>query len=148
MSRRQSGRVCRRPKAFSTRSRSREVAGGPARFPAWGVSRGRLRRSARRRPRGPSFKGDPDILELPEHSKGLGQPVAARGYGLPSQFEKNLQRRESPGLTRVAAVVGVVRAAAGPVRHHHAQRPALRAPPPGLVGHRPAQASPDGDGAW
>jgi sulfane dehydrogenase subunit SoxC len=27
--------------------------------------------------------------------------VAARPYGLPSEFEKNLQRRESPGLTRV-----------------------------------------------
>ena len=44
--------------------------------------------------------GDPAILNLPEHSKGLGQPVAARSYGLPSQHEK-LQRRESPGLTRV-----------------------------------------------
>ncbi len=32
---------------------------------------------------------------------GLGQPVAARGYGLPSQYESNLQRRQSPGLTRV-----------------------------------------------
>ena len=47
--------------------------------------------------------GDPAILELPEHSKGLGQPVAARAYGSPSQYEKNLQRRESPGLTRVGA---------------------------------------------
>src|SRR4051812_27831367 len=45
--------------------------------------------------------GDPAILELPEHSRGLGQPVVARAYGQPSQFEKNLQRRESPGLTRV-----------------------------------------------
>src|SRR6187399_3784951 len=48
-------------------------------------------------------QGDPAILELPEHSKGLGQPVAARPYGSPSQYEKNLQRRESPGLTRVGA---------------------------------------------
>jgi sulfane dehydrogenase subunit SoxC len=47
--------------------------------------------------------GDPNILTLPAHSKGLGQPVAARPYGLPSEFEKNLQRRESPGLTRVGA---------------------------------------------
>ena len=47
--------------------------------------------------------GDPAILNLPAHSKGLGQPVAARPYGLPSEFEKNLQRRESPGLTRVGA---------------------------------------------
>jgi sulfane dehydrogenase subunit SoxC len=45
--------------------------------------------------------GDPAILNLPEHSRSLGQPVAARGYGSPSQHEKNLQRRESPGLTRV-----------------------------------------------
>ena len=44
---------------------------------------------------------DPNIIHLPAHSKGLGQPVAARGYGLPSEWEKNLQRRESPGLTRV-----------------------------------------------
>ena len=45
--------------------------------------------------------GDPAILKLPGHSTGLGQPVAAHGYGLPSMHEKNLQRRESPGLTRV-----------------------------------------------
>jgi sulfane dehydrogenase subunit SoxC len=48
-------------------------------------------------------KGDANILELPEHTKGLGQAVATRGYGLPSVWEKNLQRRESPGLTRVGA---------------------------------------------
>ncbi len=45
--------------------------------------------------------GDPAILKLPAHSTGLGQPVGARGYGSPSAYEKNLQRRESPGLTRV-----------------------------------------------
>ncbi len=45
--------------------------------------------------------GDTAILELPDHSKGLGQSVAANPYGLPSKHEKNLQRRESPGLTRV-----------------------------------------------
>ena len=49
------------------------------------------------------FKGDPNILELPEHSTGLGQPVALQPYGMPSKWEKNLQRRESPGLTRVSA---------------------------------------------
>ena len=48
-------------------------------------------------------KGDPAILNLPAHTKGLGQPVAAMPYGMPSQYEKNLQRRESPGLTRVGA---------------------------------------------
>ena len=46
--------------------------------------------------------GDPAILRLPAHSTGLGQPVAATGYGLPSQWEKNIQRRASPGMTRVS----------------------------------------------
>jgi sulfane dehydrogenase subunit SoxC len=48
-------------------------------------------------------EGDPAILTLPPHSTSLGQPVAARGYGLPSAYEANLMRRESPGLTRVSA---------------------------------------------
>ncbi len=51
---------------------------------------------------GSADTGDAAILKLPAHSTGLGQPVAARGYGLPSEHEKNLQRRESPGLTRVS----------------------------------------------
>ncbi len=46
---------------------------------------------------------DPNIINLPAHSKGLGQGVATSGYGVPSVYEKNLQRRESPGLTAVAA---------------------------------------------
>jgi sulfane dehydrogenase subunit SoxC len=44
--------------------------------------------------------GDANILELPEHSKGLGQAVATEGYGKPSQYETNVQRRHSPGLTQ------------------------------------------------
>lgn len=47
--------------------------------------------------------GDPAILEPQPWSRTLGKPVASSGYGLPSGFEKNLQRRESPGLTRVSA---------------------------------------------
>ena len=47
-------------------------------------------------------EGDPAILKLPPHSTGLGQPVAATGYGSPSKWEKNIQRRPSPGLTQVA----------------------------------------------
>jgi sulfane dehydrogenase subunit SoxC len=47
-------------------------------------------------------EGESAILNLPEHSRNLGQPVAARGYGMPSKWEANLQRRESPGLTRVS----------------------------------------------
>ncbi len=45
-------------------------------------------------------EGDPNILELPEHSKGLGQAVVTDGYGKPSKFEVNVQRRQSPGLTQ------------------------------------------------
>jgi len=47
-------------------------------------------------------KGEDAILKLPAHTTGLGKPVAALGYGVPSQWEGNLQRRESPGLTRVS----------------------------------------------
>jgi sulfane dehydrogenase subunit SoxC len=46
--------------------------------------------------------GDPDILSLPEHSRGLGRAVATDGYGKPSQFEANVQRRPSPGLTQTS----------------------------------------------
>ncbi|MFZ1501178.1 MAG: sulfite dehydrogenase [Giesbergeria sp.] len=45
--------------------------------------------------------GDPAILQLPAHSRGLGQPVASNdGYGRPSRYEANVQRRQSPGLTQ------------------------------------------------
>ena len=46
--------------------------------------------------------GAPDILSLPEHSRGLGRAVATDGYGKPSQFEANVQRRPSPGLTQTS----------------------------------------------
>ncbi len=48
----------------------------------------------------PAEGGDPNILKLPEHSTGLGQAVATDGYGKPSKFETNVQRRPSPGLTQ------------------------------------------------
>jgi len=48
----------------------------------------------------PKEGGDPNILELPAHSVGLGQGVAVEGYGKPSKFESNVQRRQSPGLTQ------------------------------------------------
>lgn len=45
--------------------------------------------------------GDPNILNLPAHSVGLGQGVAQNdGYGKPSQYESGVQRRQSPGLTQ------------------------------------------------
>jgi len=43
---------------------------------------------------------DPDIMKLPEHSRGLGQGVAAQPYGLPSKYEAGVRRRESPGLSQ------------------------------------------------
>jgi sulfane dehydrogenase subunit SoxC len=48
----------------------------------------------------PTEGGDPNILTLPEHTKGLGQGVATDGYGKPSKYEANVQRRQSPGLTQ------------------------------------------------
>ena len=50
----------------------------------------------------PAAGGDPNILNLPAHTTGLGQPVATDGYGKPSKFEANVQRRPSPGLTQTA----------------------------------------------
>ena len=47
--------------------------------------------------------GDPTILDKQVWQTTLGQPVAVRPYGVPSKYEANLQRRESPGLTRVSA---------------------------------------------
>jgi sulfane dehydrogenase subunit SoxC len=44
--------------------------------------------------------GDPHILNLPGHTTGLGQPVVTDGYGKPSRYEANVQRRQSPGLTQ------------------------------------------------
>ncbi len=55
--------------------------------------------AAQAQPTGPT-DGDPAILELPEHTRGLGQPVVTDGYGKPSKWEANVQRRQSPGLTQ------------------------------------------------
>ena len=48
----------------------------------------------------PAEGGDANILNLPPWSTGLGQPVVTDGYGKPSQYETNVQRRPSPGLTQ------------------------------------------------
>jgi sulfane dehydrogenase subunit SoxC len=37
---------------------------------------------------------------VPEWSRTLGAPILASPYGVPSPFEANVRRRESPGLTR------------------------------------------------
>jgi sulfane dehydrogenase subunit SoxC len=57
--------------------------------------------AATQAPRARAAEGDPAILEMPEHTRGLGRPVADPAYGQPSKWEANLQRRQSPGLTRV-----------------------------------------------
>lgn len=48
----------------------------------------------------PAEGGDPNILNLPAHTTGLGQGVVTEGYGKPSKYETNVQRRQSPGLTQ------------------------------------------------
>ncbi len=48
-------------------------------------------------------KGEDAILEPAPWSTILGHPVAATPYGAPSKYERNLMRRQSPGLTQVAA---------------------------------------------
>ena len=47
-----------------------------------------------------AFEGDPNILNHTEYDQALGLPVTANPYGVPSKFEVNLVRRESPGLTQ------------------------------------------------
>jgi sulfane dehydrogenase subunit SoxC len=95
------GRLQRAPENFLSPTQIVEVQSGRRDFLRGALSTALLSTSAAAI--AASGEGDPNILNLPEHSKGLGQPVATTGYGAPSQYEKNLQRRESPGLTRVSA---------------------------------------------
>ncbi len=48
----------------------------------------------------PGPDGDMAILQPQAHATRLGHPVVYQPYGQPSKHETNLQRRESPGLTR------------------------------------------------
>ena len=97
---RRAGRLARAPENFLDASQIAQVQGGRRDFirSAFLAAAGLGAGGALAQP-----AGDAAILELPEHSKSLGQPVAALGYGGPSRHEKNLQRRESPGLTRVGS---------------------------------------------
>ncbi len=56
--------------------------------------------SALAAPDHPTPDGDMAILQPQPPATKLGHPVAHLPYGLPSKHEANLQRRESPGLTR------------------------------------------------
>jgi sulfane dehydrogenase subunit SoxC len=98
----QSGRLHRAPEHFLNPAQIADVQAGRRDF-LRGAFQSALAVSAAGAATAVAAEGDPNILNLPTHSTGLGQPVAATGYGSPSQYEKNLQRRESPGLTRVSA---------------------------------------------
>lgn len=90
----------RAPEGFLTREQIEQVKAGRR-----GFLRGALAAAGTAMAGGAlaqAGQGDPAILQLPEHSMALGQSVAARGYGQPSKYEANLQRRQSPGLTRVS----------------------------------------------
>jgi sulfane dehydrogenase subunit SoxC len=109
------GRLRKAPEHFLSQDDIRQAATARRSFMAKalamgaGVSAGASTRAQTQAPvqqaqaQDSSAQGDPAILRLPEHTRGLGQPVTARPYGLPSVYEKNLARRESPGLTRVGA---------------------------------------------
>ena len=49
-----------------------------------------------------AMSDDPAIVEKQEWQTTLGKPVAMKPYGAPSIYEKNIQRRESPGLTQTS----------------------------------------------
>jgi sulfane dehydrogenase subunit SoxC len=97
---RRSGRLQRAPENFLTPDDLAGISSGRRGFlkTALAVGGTLAAASAAR-----AADGDPAILQLPAHSRTLGKPVAARPYGSPAQYEQNLQRRESPGLTRVSA---------------------------------------------
>ena len=95
--------IQRAPENFLSQSQMQDVRAGRRGFLAGAFAAASVIAAAAKAQTLGMPEGDANILELPAHSKGLGQPVAARPYGQPSDFEKNLQRRESPGLTRVGA---------------------------------------------
>jgi len=54
---------------------------------------------------GATARADDDFAKnlppnVPEWSRTLGAPILASPYGVPSKYEANVRRRESPGLTR------------------------------------------------
>ena len=97
-------RIRKATEDFLTREQISEITAGRRQFlsNAFALASGSVAIAASA-PARAQLQGDPNILELPAHTKGLGKPVAETGYGQPSQYERNLQRRESPGLTRVSA---------------------------------------------
>ena len=95
-----SGHLRPAPENFLSPAQIRDVSGGRRGFLRSAFAAATLVAAGTARAQ---TAGDSAILEPQPHAQGLGQPVAARGYGMPSKFETHLMRRESPGLTRVAA---------------------------------------------
>ncbi len=95
----QPGRLRPAPENFLSEEQIREVAAGRRNFLRRSLMAAGAAVAAPLAAR--AADGDPAILNLPEWSTTLGQPVAARPYGQPSKYESQLLRRESPGLARV-----------------------------------------------
>ncbi len=93
------GRIRRAPENFLTQAQIADVTKGRRDFlrKAFVTASAALAAPAMAR----AAQGESAILDLPPWSTSLGQPVATHPYGMPSQYERNLVRRESPGLTRV-----------------------------------------------
>ena len=99
-----SGQVAKAPEGFLSQDQITDVMGGRRGFLRQAFMSAAAVTAASGAGRAfAADEGEDAILKLPEHSVTLGQPVAANAYGVPSKFEKNLMRRESPGLTRVSA---------------------------------------------
>jgi sulfane dehydrogenase subunit SoxC len=72
---------------------------------------------------------------VPPWTRTLGAPVASDGYGGPSPFEANVQRRQSPGLTRTGQssvsftplqnLFGIVTPSGVHFERHHSGMPAV-----------------------
>ncbi len=103
------GRLLRAPENFLDRAAIGQVVAGRREFlrqafvaaAAAGAAAAAVA-PARAATASPASAGDPHVLDLPAHTRGLGQPVVTDGYGKPSQYESNVQRRQSPGLTQTA----------------------------------------------
>ena len=95
----QAGRLKAAPEDFLDRDHVRQVQTGRRDFLRGAL----LAAGAAALPATAQPVGEKVILEPLPHAITLGQPVAATGYGMPSKYERNLARRESPGLNRVAA---------------------------------------------
>lgn len=68
-------------------------------------------------------------------TRALGAPVGASGYGMPSKYEANVQRRQSPGLTRtplssvsftpLQSLFGIITPAGLHFERHHSGAPEI-----------------------